>query len=229
VRLVQPGQERPEREREGIDEQRDEPRVVELGEAHRRNPVVRRHGRGVEALDLSSRQRARPDGHRRTLSSSRTRATTPSATQPSRCPGAGSSRTASAAARASTRCIGERKMNARSTSAPASAPPSLRPPTPTPRSTDRPRSGTRASGAPSRASVYVGKDCVVIDSRAAGGARGGTRFGLAPGSPSYGIGRLAGTTALETRVERDQDAGPAPGGEHDGGESPPTPRDRAEP
>jgi hypothetical protein len=64
VGLVQPGQERRDREREGIDEQRDEPLVVELGKAHYGNPVVRPRGRGVEALDLRARKHARPDGHR---------------------------------------------------------------------------------------------------------------------------------------------------------------------
>ena len=114
----------PSREREGIDEQRDQPRIVELGKARHRYPLLRLHGRGVEALDLRARQRTRPDGHRRTLARARGhRATTPSATQPSRCRGASSSRTASAAASASSRCAGERKTNARSTSARPSAPP----------------------------------------------------------------------------------------------------------
>ena len=67
VRLVQPCQERPEREGEGIDEQRDQPRIVELGKARHRYPLLRLHGRGVEALDLRARQRTRPDGHRGTL------------------------------------------------------------------------------------------------------------------------------------------------------------------
>jgi hypothetical protein len=53
-------------------------------------------------------------------SSSRTPATTPSATQPSRCRGASSSWTASAAASTSSRCAGERNRNARSTSPRAS-------------------------------------------------------------------------------------------------------------
>jgi hypothetical protein len=55
VLLVQPGQERPDREREGIDEQRDEPRVVELGKARVRGPFLRLPGRNVEALDLRAR------------------------------------------------------------------------------------------------------------------------------------------------------------------------------
>ena len=67
VRLVQARQKRPGREREGIDEQRDEPGVVELGKSRHRDPILRLHGRGVEALDLRSRQRTRPDGHRRTM------------------------------------------------------------------------------------------------------------------------------------------------------------------
>jgi hypothetical protein len=64
ARLVQPRQERPDRKREGIDEQRDEPRVVEVGKARHRGPLFRLHGRDVEALDLRARQRTRPDGHR---------------------------------------------------------------------------------------------------------------------------------------------------------------------
>ena len=67
VRLVQPRQERPDREREGIDEQRDQPRIVELGKARHRDPLLRLHGRGVEALDLRARQRTRPHGHRGAL------------------------------------------------------------------------------------------------------------------------------------------------------------------
>jgi hypothetical protein len=67
VRLVQARQERPGREREGIDEQRDEPGVVELGKARHRDPILRLHGRGVEALDLRPLKRTRPDSHRRTL------------------------------------------------------------------------------------------------------------------------------------------------------------------
>jgi hypothetical protein len=67
VRLVQPRQERPGREREGIDEQRDEPRVVQLGKARHGDPLLRLHGRDVEALDLRARQRTRPNGHRGTL------------------------------------------------------------------------------------------------------------------------------------------------------------------
>jgi hypothetical protein len=67
VRLVQVRQERPGREREGIDEQRDEPGVVELGKARHCDPILRLHGRGVEAVDLRSRKRTRPDGHRGTL------------------------------------------------------------------------------------------------------------------------------------------------------------------
>ena len=56
-------------------------------------------------------------------SSSRTPATTPSATQPSRCRGASSSRTASAAASTSSRCAGERNRNARSTASRPRPPP----------------------------------------------------------------------------------------------------------
>ena len=67
VRLVQARQELPGREGEGIDEQRDEPGVVELGKSRHRDLILRLHGRGVEALDLRPRQRTRPDGHRRTL------------------------------------------------------------------------------------------------------------------------------------------------------------------
>jgi hypothetical protein len=67
VRLVQARQERPGREGEGIDEQRDEPGVVELGKARHCDSILRLHGRGVEALDLRPRQRTRPDGQRRTL------------------------------------------------------------------------------------------------------------------------------------------------------------------
>jgi CheY-like chemotaxis protein len=67
VLRVQAGQERPGREAEGIDEQRDERRVVELGEARDRDPLVALHGYKVEALELRARQGGRPDGHSRTL------------------------------------------------------------------------------------------------------------------------------------------------------------------
>jgi hypothetical protein len=61
------GQEGPDREREGIDKQRDEPRIVELGKARHVDPAVRLHSREVKALHLRARQRTRPDGNRGTL------------------------------------------------------------------------------------------------------------------------------------------------------------------
>jgi hypothetical protein len=67
VRLVQARQEHPSRERKGIDEQCDGSEVDELEKARNPDPILRLHGRGVEAFNLRTGQRTRPDGNRRTL------------------------------------------------------------------------------------------------------------------------------------------------------------------
>jgi hypothetical protein len=67
VRLVQPRQERPGRERAGINKQQDEFWVVEHRNARHRDSILPLHRRNVEALDLRARQRTRPNGHSRAL------------------------------------------------------------------------------------------------------------------------------------------------------------------
>ena len=91
----QPLQERADRERERVDEERDEGGVVELGEAEDAD-LVAEVGRGrVERLDLRPRAASPPRRRRPGRARPRwSRATTPSATQPRRCRGSSSSRSA---------------------------------------------------------------------------------------------------------------------------------------
>lgn len=61
VRLVQAGEQRDGREAEGVDEEGDEIRLVELGNAHHGDLAARGHGGRVEELHVRVRERGRPD------------------------------------------------------------------------------------------------------------------------------------------------------------------------